>query len=330
MTKETGTTPSVIIPCDDLSDAIDFYTRRLRFKLDVIMPADSPTSAILHHKTNKNALIRLDERPKAPSSQSVSKSKTRSKYSPVTCHAGQDDRWMVGRAGMEYRDLIPGRMDGKVIASHIRLTADGAVADYVHYHKVGFQMIYCLRGRIKVVYQDQGPPFWLEAGDCVLQPPEIRHRVLESRGSAEVIEIGMPAEHETWVEHDIKLPTSELKPERVFGGQRFVRHIASGSDWIATKIDGVEVRDTGITQATGGMASVQVLRTNADVAMSTVVQPERPTFFYVISGDVEITTHDGEVFRLEQTNACIIPPNQVRNCKYAANTEVLEVFLPIN
>ncbi|HEX3102389.1 MAG TPA: VOC family protein, partial [Pyrinomonadaceae bacterium] len=127
--------------------------------------------------------------------------------------AGGSD-WVLGRAGMEYRDLIPGRLGGKVIVSHIRLTSGGEVPDYVHYHKVDFQMIYCKRGRISVVYEDQGPPFWLETGDCVLQPPEIRHRVLECTAGAEVIEVSMPAEHETWVEHEMELPTSELKPDR--------------------------------------------------------------------------------------------------------------------
>src|SRR5206468_11860225 len=39
-------------------------------------------------------------------------------------YAGGSD-WITGRAGMEYRDLIPGRLGGKVIASHIRLTTGG-------------------------------------------------------------------------------------------------------------------------------------------------------------------------------------------------------------
>jgi mannose-6-phosphate isomerase-like protein (cupin superfamily) len=113
-----------------------------------------------------------------------------------------------------------------VIVSHIGLPFEGEVPDYVHYHRVDFQMIYCLNGRMKVVYEDQGPPFWLRAGDCVLQPPEIRHRVLECTAGVEVIEISMPAEHETWGDHDIVLPTYEFRPDREFNGHRFVRFIA--------------------------------------------------------------------------------------------------------
>ncbi len=131
------------------------------------------------------------------------------------------EQWVVGRAGILYRDLTPNEFKSHVVASHIRLPFEGEVPDYVHYHKIDFQMIYCLKGRIKVVYEDQGPPFLLEPGDCVLQPPEIRHRVLECEANSEVIEITVPAEHETCAESDITLPTKELNPEREFNGQRF-------------------------------------------------------------------------------------------------------------
>ena len=127
---------------------------------------------------------------------------------------------------MMYRDLMPDRMGGKMAVSHIRLTEGGEVPDYVHYHKIEFQMIRCIKGRIKVVYEDQGEPFWLEPGDWVIQPPEIRHRVLECEAGSEVIEVSMPAEHETWVDHEMTLPTTALRPDREFNGQRFVRFIA--------------------------------------------------------------------------------------------------------
>ena len=52
------------------------------------------------------------------------------------------------------------------------------------------------RGWVRLVYEDQGEPFVLKAGDLVLQPPEIRHRVLESSTGLEVVEIASPAVHE--------------------------------------------------------------------------------------------------------------------------------------
>ena len=194
------------IPCIDLDETIDHYTNQLGYRLDMIKPADAPREALL---SKGDELIRL-----------VLENHPAAEAAPLLRKEGS---WVKGRAGMEYRDLIPDRLGGKVIASHIRLTKGGEVPDYVHYHKVDFQMIYCKRGRIKVVYEDQGPPFWLETGDCVMQPPEIRHRVLKCTAGAEVIEVSMPAEHETWVEHEIELPTAELKSDRDFGGQRLDR-----------------------------------------------------------------------------------------------------------
>ena len=54
-----------------------------------------------------------------------------------------DSQWQVGRAGMQYRDLIPDRQGGRFIASHIRIPNGGPVPDYTHFHKIRFQMIYC-------------------------------------------------------------------------------------------------------------------------------------------------------------------------------------------
>ncbi|MGB7201422.1 MAG: cupin domain-containing protein [Pyrinomonadaceae bacterium] len=244
------------ITCINLDETIEQYTKQLGYRLDMIFPADAPREALL---SNDGVVVRLvvENHPAAEAAPLLRKEGT----------------WIRGRAGMEYRALSP-RFSGQppkggtpssgtasaFAAHHIRLTKGGEVPDYVHYHKVDFQMIYCVKGRIKVVYEDQGEPFWLETGDCVLQPPEIRHRVLYADAGAEVIEVSMPAEHETWVEHKITLPTSTLNPMREFSGQRFVRHIA------AENID-QNGRDLGISAATGGRckAFVQKITTEDDL-----------------------------------------------------------------
>ena len=76
----------------------------------------------------------------------------------------------------------------------------------------------------------------------------------------EVIEIGCPAEHMTAVDHDLALPTPELRPARDFGGQRFVRHIAGDASYAPWHRRGFECRDTGIGDATGGLGGVRVVR----------------------------------------------------------------------
>ena len=42
--------------------------------------------------------------------------------------------------------------------------------DMVHYHSIGFQLIFCYKGWVRVVYEDQWAPFVLKAGECLLQP----------------------------------------------------------------------------------------------------------------------------------------------------------------
>ena len=196
-----------IIHCSNIDDAITEYSK-LGYRLEMIMPADSPREVQLSKNEEVVRLVLSRESVKTPP------------------EGGTQGEWTMGRAGMMYRDLLADRNGGTMAVSHIRLTEGGPVPDYVHYHKIDFQMIRCIAGRIKVVYEDQGEPFWLEPGDWVIQPPEIRHRVLECEAGSEVIEISMPAEHETWVDHETTLPTSEYRPERDFGGQRFVRTLA--------------------------------------------------------------------------------------------------------
>ena len=79
--------------------------------------------------------------------------------------------WVIGRAGMHYRVLVPSRLGGSIIASHIRIPDGGPMPDMVHYHTVCFQLIFCYRGWVDLLYEDQGDTMRLHAGGCVIQPP---------------------------------------------------------------------------------------------------------------------------------------------------------------
>ena len=255
--------------CGDLESALDFYTGQLGFRLDLIYPADAPRVAEL---SGYGIHVRL-ERDKV-------------------VQQNHDGEWSTGRAGMQYRDLIPDRCGGRYIASHIRIPVGGPVPDYVHHHDVDFQMIYCYRGWVKVVYEDQGPPFVLEAGDCVLQPPHIRHRVLECSDHMEVIEVSSPAEHETRVDHDMDLPTAEFNMTRSYGGQQFVRHQADKATWTPGPYKGVEARDTGIGQATSGLASVMVLRPTVPAEPVAIRRDAKFVFNFVLQGSMTLLQED--------------------------------------
>jgi len=274
----------VVLPCAELDPTLDFFTGRLGFRLLAIAPADAPRTAVV---AGPGLRIRLERDadgdpgrlrltcadPDALGARTLmAPNGTRVEVvaaapplalpplAPALVVTRASDDWGVGRAGMRYRDLVPDRQGGRVVASHVRIPAGGPVPDYVHFHEVRFQLIYCYRGWVRVVYEDQGPPFVLRPGDCVLQPPRIRHRVLECSPGLEVIEVGSPAEHETRVDHDLALPTATRAPERDFDGQRFVRHVAAEAAWTPGRLPGFEARDTGIGAATGGLGGVRVLR----------------------------------------------------------------------
>jgi quercetin dioxygenase-like cupin family protein len=174
---------------------------------------------------------------------------------------------------MLYRDLIPGRLGGRYIASHITIPGGGPVSDWVHFHRIAFQMIYVRSGWVRVVYEGQGEPFIMSAGDLVLQPPEIRHRVLENSPGLEVVEVTAPALHETFADHELELPNGSLEPNRLFGSQQFLRHVAADTPW--TGFHGAEAQETSINEASAGLAEVRTIR------------PAAPT--------IDFPPHDGEL-----------------------------------
>jgi mannose-6-phosphate isomerase-like protein (cupin superfamily) len=285
------------IAVDDIAEAVELY-RSTGYQLEMIAPADRPTLARLF-RDGVYVVLTSD---------------------PIESHQPPAGEWVIGRAGMMYRDLIPNRLDGRVIASHIRLGRGGPVSDYVHYHKIGFQMIYCLVGRIQVVYEHQGQPFCLESGDCVLQPPEMRHRVLSATAGAEVIEIGSPAYHETWTDNLMELPSATIDTSREYGGQRFIRHICGEAVWEQIT-ESVTLRDLGISDGTKGLASARVLRIGSG-GKHTFNDAARSTFCFVTAGHI-VTAGDA----LKAGRSFVISACQSAAVQAVTETEILEVNL---
>ena len=346
------------LPCDDITEALSFYTNKLGFKLEMIFPADNPSIVVL---SGHGLRIRLEngvsedpgtlrilcENPDAIEDGKqilIAPNGTRIELvdanppliTPPTEHKFVVRRlkdkspWIIGRAGMQYRDLIPGRLGGSIIASHIRIPDAGPVPDMVHYHTVGFQLIYCYRGWVKVVYEDQGPAITLTAGDCLVQPPEIRHRVLESGDGLQVIEIGVPAEHITTIDHNMDLPNQTINPDRIFSGQKFCFHQAKSATWSPWRMDGFEFRDSGIGSATGGVASVQVARA-VDGGGGLTSHNSDILFTFVLEGTMTIDTENQGTHQLIAGDAFVIPPNLPTSfSECSEDLELLEVSLPAN
>ena len=142
-------------------------------------------------------------------------------------------------------------------ASQIRIKGSGTVPDWVHYHDVSFQTLFCINGSAKLVYEDQGEPFLFAKGDCILQPPGIRHQVLESFDDLEVIEFSSPSIHATFSDFDLKLPNSKINPDRVFAGQKFSCSTSdSRKASLYSESDSLEVLETPIDMASGSVGWV--------------------------------------------------------------------------
>jgi hypothetical protein len=167
------------------------------------------------------------------------------------------------------------------------------------------QLICVRRGWVRVVYQDQGEPFVMAAGDMVLQPPGIRHRVLESGGGLEVVEITCPALHETFAEHEMALPNGSGEPGLIYGGQGFVHHSAAAAPWVPWH--GGEAQETSVAEATGGLAEARIVRPGA-VPVEVPGHAGELVFGFVLEGAARLE-YEG-THPLGPTDAFVVPPEQ--------------------
>jgi quercetin dioxygenase-like cupin family protein len=343
----------VALPGKPLNETLAFFTDELGFRVDSIFPADAPRVAVISGHglclrldtdvTSEPGVIRLHHRDLAQyAARVIAPNGTIVEFvmgeqplvmpplnpSLVVQSAGSGAGFGEGRAGMQYRDLIPDRFGGRFIASHIRILQGGPVADYVHHHHIYFQMIFCVRGWVRVVYEDQGPPIVLEAGDCFLQPPHIRHRVLESSDNMEVVEIACPAEHETCVDHEMELPTALVNADRDFGGQKFVFHKASDTAWSPWCFEGLEYQDTGIKRATNHLASAIVVRATGEAGTVSLSHDAEIRILFVIQGAAMLTS-DKEKHLLTKDSSCAIPAGlECELSGISTDFKMLEVSVP--
>lgn len=99
-----------------------------------------------------------------------------------------------------------------------------------------------------------------------------------------MVEIGCPALHETLADHDMILPTGLTLPNRVFGGQRFLFHVAAEAPWRPEDASGFERQETGMTVATGGLADVALLRAADGARLASAGHHRELLFGYLLEG----------------------------------------------
>ncbi|MCX7560454.1 cupin domain-containing protein [Sulfitobacter sp. F26204] len=349
----------LVLAVKDLKTEMPFFLGKLGFRLDLIFPADDPSVAVisghgLRLRLERDAnvapvVLRLYvsdyETLAAQSATLTSPNGNRIELHdanpplqiPETRHSfmvrrlADSDSWVIGRAGMRYRDLITDRLGGSIIASHIRIPDGGPVPDMVHYHTVGFQLIFCYRGWVRLVYEDQGEPFILSAGDCVIQPPKIRHRVLEASDNVEVLELGVPAEHITTIDHDMELPNDTVNPDRDWEGSKFVHHKEAEAVWSPWRIPGWDARDTGIGDGTAGVAGVMVARPDGSGDQIWTSHDTDILFTFVKEGSLtlEVDAEGPKTHDLVAGDAFVLPPFlKTRYVNASPDCEVIEATLP--
>src|SRR5262245_23915123 len=139
----------VVVACDEL-DAARVALAPRGFALEMVAPADDPAVMVLVGHGLRIRLVRDAAAPRSAriaipagawrsergATERVVAGGTQLELvrleplavpalEPAFCVTRATEAWHTGRAGMQYRDLIPGRLGGRYIASHIRITEGG-------------------------------------------------------------------------------------------------------------------------------------------------------------------------------------------------------------
>ena len=314
----------VRVPANPFDAALEFL-EAFGFRLEEIAPADDPAEALM---SGHGLHLRLDRTHRGVTELVVPAGATRTPgrhvgpgglvievsipselevppAAPAFVHTRfAETPFREGRAGLLYRDLLPSRLGGRWIASHIRAPRAGPVNDRVHHHRVRLQLIYCLSGAAELVYQDQGLPFAFRAGDLVLQPPGLRHRVLAASEGFQVVELASPARHSTLIDHEMALPSSDRPAERPSSGQRFL-HVVADHLLPQLPAPGVEARDLGLHAASGGLVTARALQFE-EAGSVELREADDLRFLFVSAGSGSV---DGAVrTALEMGDAVALPP----------------------
>jgi hypothetical protein len=114
-------------------------------------------------------------------------------------HRDEDFRTDGLRTYAKYRDLgIAKATNGLALAHVIRFVPPCRPEEVskLHYHDVEFQMVYVLKGWIKTELEGQGAHV-MRPGSAWIQPPRIKHKVLDYSDDCQVLEIVLPADFKT-------------------------------------------------------------------------------------------------------------------------------------
>jgi hypothetical protein len=148
-------------------------------------------------RSKKVAVKRSAARPAA--NKSGKRAASRKQKFVVSHYNPKDFRADGLRNYAHYRDLgIKDATNGLAVAHVIRLVGpcDPKIVSKMHTHAADFQMIYVLKGSITGYYEGAGK-HTMRQGDAWLQPPNIKHKVLDYSDDCELLEIVLPGDFKT-------------------------------------------------------------------------------------------------------------------------------------
>jgi mannose-6-phosphate isomerase-like protein (cupin superfamily) len=129
----------------------------------------------------------------------VKQAKRPTQFFRVSHHAEEDFEINGLRRYAKYRDLGMAKATGGMVQSHvIRFIGpcNPQEVSKLHTHDVEFQMVYVLKGWMKTELEGQGVHV-MRPGSAWLQPPNIKHKVLDYSDDCEVLEVILPADFDT-------------------------------------------------------------------------------------------------------------------------------------
>jgi mannose-6-phosphate isomerase-like protein (cupin superfamily) len=161
-------------------------------------PAKSDRKPNQTKKTARRARGRTAARAKAGAGRAAKTKTAPRKQAFIVSHHKPNAFEQGLRRYAQYRDLgIAAATKGLARAHVIKMIppCDPAEVSKRHFHDVDFQMVYVLKGWIKGEYE--GEVVTMHEGSCWLQPPKIKHTVLDYSDDCELLEIIMPADFDT-------------------------------------------------------------------------------------------------------------------------------------
>ena len=127
--------------------------------------------------------------------------------------------------------------------------------------------------------------------------------------------------------HTKILNRSVLLFKQLFPPKSNLNHIAEKEVWESSTFEGFEESDTGISEATDGLADVRTFRAIKETKFSVKHSGEF-LFFFVLKGSLRLSDSRCEIYHLEKSGSFVLPNGEEYFIDAAQGLEIVRVKLP--